>query len=177
MRVTYRVTAEDFVSAQRLHRKKGLPLWRRSFRWVLSAVLLGVVGVNVAGWISTKDPIFIANFKPMLIVCTGWIAAIWILPQYLWRRNFNKDPQLQQEVTAEISDKGIHLIGPNSDSHIAWAAFRRYLESDTIFMLYQTNQIINILPKRFFEPSEAQHFHDLLAAKLGETRALQSHYN
>jgi hypothetical protein len=44
MTITYRITFEDFADAQRLHRAKAMPLWRRSFRWLMSGVVLLALG-------------------------------------------------------------------------------------------------------------------------------------
>jgi hypothetical protein len=69
-------------------------------------------------------------------------------------------------MTAQISHEGIRFRTPNSDATTTWGLFIRYLESDKIFVLNKSNQIINILPKRFIGSGEVEQFHELLRRKL-----------
>jgi hypothetical protein len=89
-----------------------------------------------------------------------------MLPKYSWRKTFNKDQRLHQEVTARISEEGIQFVTPNSDARAGWGLFTRYLESDKIFVLYQSNQIMNVIPKRFFGSGEVEQFHTFLGEKV-----------
>jgi len=166
MTLTYRITLEDFMNAQRLHRAKGLPLWRRTTHFLLPGLLLTVLCFGIIVWLISKDPRFAANFQPLLILCTIWLGAFWMLPKYSWRRAYQKDRRLQEEMTAQISHEGIRFRTPNSDATTTWGLFIRYLESDKIFVLNKSNQIINILPKRFFGSGEVEQFHELLRRKL-----------
>jgi hypothetical protein len=74
MTLTYRITLEDFMNAQRLHRAKGLPLWRRTTHFLLPGLLLTVLCFGIIGWVISKDPRFAANFQPLLILCTIWLG-------------------------------------------------------------------------------------------------------
>ena len=87
-------------------------------------------------------------------------------PAIFLEETFEKDRRFQQEITAEISEDGIHFVTPNSDARTNWGLFVRYLESDKIFVLYQSNQIMNLLPKRSFGSGEVEQFHQLLQQKV-----------
>ena len=163
--VTYSVALEDFINAQRLHRAR-LSWWRRSLRWLISVWVLLVFCAGLASWVTTNGLRFNAHILPVLVVCLGWLLAVWMLPKYSWRKTFEKDQRLHQEVTIRISGEGIHFVTPNSDARAGWGLFTRYLESDKIFVLYQSNQIMNVIPKRFFGSGEVQQFHELLREKV-----------
>ena len=55
MTLTYRVTFEDFADAQRLHRAKMMPLWRRGVRWLMSGVVLFAFGSLLLSWFMIQD--------------------------------------------------------------------------------------------------------------------------
>ncbi len=165
MIVKYSISSEDFIQAQRLHRAMGLPLWRRSVRWLVSGWMVLVFCSVAIVPVVNKRPTFGATALP-LVVCVIFLLAVWIVPQYSWKKTFEKDRRFQQEITGEISEDGIHFVTPNSDARTNWGLFVRYLESDKIFVLYQSNQIMNVLPKRFFGPGEAVQFHQLLQQKV-----------
>lgn len=164
MIVKYSISAEDFSHSQRLHRAKVLPRWRRSMRWLVSAwIVIVVCSVSVISVVN-KRPILSGTALP-LVLCLIYLLALWVVPQYSRKKTFEKDQRLQQEITAQISEDGIHFVTPNSDARTNWGLFVRYLESDRIFVLYQSNQIMNVLPKRFFGPYEVEQFHQLLQQK------------
>jgi hypothetical protein len=142
-----------------------LPLWRRSVRWLVSGWLVFIFCSAAILSIVDKRPTFAGTVFP-LVVCVVFLLAVWTVPQYSWKKAFQKDRSLQQEVTAQISEDGIHFVTANSDARTNWGLFVRYLESEKIFVLYQSNQIMNVLPKRSFGPGEVEQFQQLLQQKV-----------
>jgi uncharacterized membrane protein len=79
-----------------------------------------------------------------------------------FRRLYQKDHRFKHDVTAEISDQGIHLVTQFSDSQIKWNGFVRFLESKNIFMVFMARWSFLILPKRAFSAGEADEFRAIL---------------
>jgi len=72
MTITYRITFEDFADAQRLHRAKAMPLWRRSFRWLMFGVVLLALGFLLLGWFMIQDQKPSGNVFPLSIAGNGY---------------------------------------------------------------------------------------------------------
>lgn len=79
-----------------------------------------------------------------------------------FRRSYRIDQRFKHDFTGEISEEGINITTPLSDSQMKWASFIRFLESDEIFMLFLAQWLFLIFPKRAFAPDEADHFRTLL---------------
>jgi hypothetical protein len=154
MRISYRITREDFINAQKLHRFK-------SPRAFLRAIVLGVKVLTGAGFlvllviaVVSGDRKLWSDLIPLIILLSAWSLVIWVWVPFSWRRSYAKDRRLLHEITADISDEGIHLESSVFDSNMKWGLFVRFLESDRIFLLYQTSRMFNLFPKAAFAPSE-----------------------
>jgi hypothetical protein len=55
---------------------------------------------------------------------------------------------------------------PTAEAQLKWGNFIRFLESDDIFMLFHSDLIFNILPKRAFAADEIDQFRELLRRKI-----------
>ena len=73
---------------------------------------------------------------------------------------------MQDEFTAEISEEGVFMESPTFNANLKWGLFLRFLESDRVFLLYQSSRIFNLLPKSAFAPAEVKEFRQLLRHKL-----------
>lgn len=105
MKISYQITREDFIEAQKLHR--------------------------------SKSP-----------------------------RAFVRAIVLQHQFTADISEDGVHLESPDFDANLKWGLYLRFLESDRVFLLYQTNRMFNLFPKAAFAKGEVDEFRQLARRKL-----------
>ncbi|PYX28929.1 MAG: hypothetical protein DMG80_15410 [Acidobacteria bacterium] len=113
----------------------------------------------------------------MVLVIPGLLVGCYLLYcgfaiRRHFRRLFQKDKRFQHEFNAEISDGGIQIATPFSDSSMKWATFVRFLESDQIFMVFIAEWMFLVFPKRAFVPAEAELFraqlqHNICPAKTG----------
>jgi hypothetical protein len=163
MNVSYQLIATDFVAAQRLEQKKGKS---RLFWYGAKALALILVFGTLAVVALRNDPLVWQSLRPAFILGLVWGTAIWVLLPLGWRRAFNADRRMQQQVQVGVSDEGLHFLTPNSDANVKWGLFVRYLESDTAFVLYQSSRIMNLIPKRAFGAGEGDQFRELLRQKL-----------
>jgi hypothetical protein len=113
-----------------------------------------------------RDPKLWSNLAPLIVLLVAWTFVMLVLVPLNWRRCCAKDPRLQQEITADIPEDGIHLESPVFDANLKWGMFFRFLESDRVFLLYQTNRMFNPFPKTAFAPVETEEFRQLLRPKL-----------
>ena len=160
MKISYRITAETYVEAQKLHAAKGAPTSLRILKFVFLPFFL-LIGAITVVWGS-----FAANSWGMLMLGIFWTVLSWIYPPWQWKRMYAKDRRFQGEYTADISEEGIRSEGPTSDGNVKWGFYTRFLESDKLFLLYQSPQLFNMVPKSAFGPGEADQFRELLKRKL-----------
>jgi len=168
MKISYRITLEDFIDAQKLHRSKSPKAFVRA------VVLIGkmLVGVSVLVLIVlaavARDRKLWSDLAPLIILLALWSLALLVWVPFNWRRCYAKDRRLQQEFTADLSEDGVHLQSLDFDANLKWSLYLRLLESDRVFLLYQTNRMFNLLPKAAFGQGEIEEFRQLARRKLSE---------
>jgi hypothetical protein len=61
----------------------------------------------------------------------------------------------------------LSLETPHSQTRLTLARFEKFLETETLFLLYETAAVFHIIPKRAFtEPEQLQHFLALLTTQI-----------
>jgi hypothetical protein len=167
MKIGYRITEQDYVGARDLFLANEKPVYRRFSRRLMP----WVGGVLLATQVTYLMVVPDANRA-----AAGFGSAIGIYFLYCgfalhryFRRSYRKDRRFQNDFTTDISEDGVHIVMPTADAQIKWENFVRFLESDDIFMLFHSDLIFNILPKRAFAPGEVDRFRELLHRKIPAT--------
>ena len=111
----------------------------------------------------------------MGVLIAGFLVGFYLLYcgfalRRYFRRSFRKDRRFQHEFTAELSDEGIHIATPFSDSQMKWTTFVRFLESDKIFMIFIAEWMFLVFPKRAFVPAEADQFRAQLQLNISDIK-------
>ena len=96
-----------------------------------------------------------------------WAVFLWGLPWASARSQFSQQPAAQGPKTMNVDESGLHWRWQSGQSDVAWTNFIRFLESETVFVLYSSPVAFNILPKRAFTPEQATSFREVLQGKLG----------
>ncbi len=164
MNVTYRVTEQDYVEACRLFLANETPLYRRYSRRAMPWIGAVVLVTHIAVLAIVPRPEMVLVIPGLLIGCYLLYCGFAIRRHF--RRLFRKDRRFQHEFTAAISDEGIQIATPFSDSQMKWTTFVRFLESDQIFMVFIAEWLFLVFPKRAFVPAEAELFRAQLQQKI-----------
>jgi YcxB-like protein len=160
MKIVYRVSEQDFVSARELFVANEKPWYRRFSRRLLPWIATIVLVMQVFYLI-------VVPHRDIGLVVIGFLVGFYSLYCGLafrryFRRAYRKDPRFKHDFTAEISDQGIHVVTPFSDVQMKWTGFVRFLESKDIFMVFVAQWNFIIFPKRAFGPGETDEFRALL---------------
>jgi hypothetical protein len=160
MKVTYRITEQDYMDAHDLFCANDLPKYRRLYYRARPWIGAGFIALQVCY-------LFIDPDSNRTAVLAGFIAGGYLLYRgYGLRRSFRQlyrqDKRFEHEFTADISEEGIRVVTPTEDSHMKWASFVRILESEKIFLLFHAEWLFSIFPRRAFGLAEADQFRDLL---------------
>lgn len=166
MRITYRISEEDFLDGQKLFLSGEKPLrrWsRRVMPWEGGFSLV----FGVAAFFITRDrvaPTFLCVVGVYLLYCTFAIR------RHI-RRLYSRDQRYKHDITAEISQDGIHVETAFVDSHVKWASIVRWLESEKVFILFHSSTNFSIIPKRAFQVGDMDAFRELVGRMVSRTDA------
>lgn len=83
-----------------------------------------------------------------------YFANKWILNFYACRE-FKRNPIFMQETTWSFSRDGIVQTNKIGKNHIKWSYFRSAHEMKDMFLLYMSDRMAIVLPKRLFESDES----------------------
>jgi len=159
------LTSDDYLDANKLHmRKRG---WKRVL-WIVFWVLLGV-GALLSADIAMQDRN--AGLPPLLLILL--IAGVQLFLRLFYvprrvRRVYSQQPNLQLPFESVCTDSGIESSNANSTNRLPWNHLTRWKEGPALFVVYQSDLIFNIVPKRCFaEPEQVDGFRSLLTERLG----------
>jgi hypothetical protein len=164
VKIVYRVTEQDYMSAHRLFAKNEPPL-RRFSRHLM--VWIGVLMIIAQTLYIVVEPR--AGFGVGVAgVCLGVFGVYcgFALRRH-FRRSYRNNHRFRHDFNAEISEEGIEVETSSSDSRMKWASFVRFLESDEIFMVFLAQWLFLVFPKRAFAANEADQFCTLLLTHVG----------
>jgi hypothetical protein len=166
VKISYRITREDYIDAQKLHRSKSPGAVVRAIRLGAKVLAVAIFLILLAWVLISGDRRLWPSLAPLFILGVLWALIFWVWAPFYWRRSYAKDRRFQQQFTADISEDGVHLESVDFDANLKWSIYLRFLESDRIFLLYQTDRMFNLLPKAAFAPGEIDEFRQLARRKL-----------
>ena len=168
MKIVYRITEQDYLEAAKLffaNQKPPRRVFRKVMPWV-GGLLLFEAGVYLLAFPSHNWAI-VALFLLLgvyLLYC-GYFAI-----RRFVRRAYRSNPHFKDDSTADISDSGVHIVTATRDSLSKWGSFVRFLESDRIFVLFYSEFIFIIFPKRAFAPGEVEQLRELLTLNVASAK-------
>lgn len=110
----------------------------------------------------------------------GWtdvlcLAAIAYIPAWYWlylpwkvRRLYTQQRSLQEPASVEIGVAGLQFSTATGGGLLPWENIYRWRESRTVFVIYQSDALLHLIPKRCFDSPQAQNdFRVLLLRQVG----------
>ena len=84
-----------------------------------------------------------------------------------FRRVYRRNRRMFGQRTTTITDVGFVSHSPMGHTETTWNMYERFRETKNLFLLYQSADLIGILPKRVFAtPADLEQFKSLLTSKL-----------
>lgn len=160
MRITYRLTCDDYYEAAQTS--------KRERRWISFSAFLSLWVMLVFASIRSRgvhsEPVYaVFGFLLVLFVVLDRLA-VWLGKVFFMRACARKADSLDKEFIVNISESGISK--PDSLTSEDWSSFSKHKESANDFVLYRSNLIYVILPKRAFALDDLDTFRRLLKTKL-----------
>ena len=154
---TFRLTADDMVAAAWLFMRVGYTRPRMLIRFGLLWLAFVVLLIASANGLSNLAATFGLAFLPFVIV----IGAAFIITPIAARRNFARQRSLQGDLILSWSDMGLHTVSEYGTFEIPWSHFRRRVENDQLFMLFESDRLYRPIPKRLLSPEQQADLRDL----------------
>ncbi len=134
----------------------------------LLSIWLSLVGIALSGLIYAMErevwPILVALFIGITMVVQI------CLPQIIHRRIYKRNPRLFGPRTIMVANEGIKAESEISRVETKWSSFEKFVETPNLFLLYQTRDVVGIIPKRAFgSQEELASFRSLLGSKVRQT--------
>lgn len=140
---------------------------RSSIRWFIG-ISIGVIGLigGIAFYIYS-DPV-LGIFLTLLSVIL--LLMQFVVPTFMFRRVYRRNSRMVGPRTVTVSDTGFTSDHQLGHSEAPWNTYQKFTETKRSFLLYQSADLIGILPKRAFAvPGDLQEFRALLKAKVPQS--------
>ncbi|HEY1136306.1 MAG TPA: YcxB family protein [Xanthomonadaceae bacterium] len=137
------LTADDFVAAQTLHMRK----WRKRQYIVIGAVMLLGVAIASFGW-------RMAGMVVMGAALGGFAGNVVLHARRLpgtWTRLFEQQKSLHERFTYSWDETGLTVSTPLGQAKRPWAHFIRHEEDAGSLLLYHSDAMFELIPKRWFD--------------------------
>lgn len=148
---------EDFKKAQALHARRGRFSTYMTYSVIGLMAIVTLVGIILA--ISGEWPWSYVEI-PALITGAYVVFNYILFPSQL-KRVFIQQKDLSAPFEIELTDKGFSLENEYGASRMPWNTFVKWKEDRDMLLLYRSDVIFTMLPKRFLENAgELQYIHE-----------------
>ncbi|MFB2894611.1 YcxB family protein [Aerosakkonemataceae cyanobacterium BLCC-F50] len=155
MKLEYQLTFNDYLEANQNHSK-----WRKILMWII-AIFFFILGLLSIIIIPAEPSSYI-----FLVLGICYIPLVKLIERYNLARIWKSQPSIREPITLEANEEGITLKSTLFESNIKWQVYTKFVETNKLLMLYQSNQSFNLLPKRAFSTNEQlNEFRELLRIK------------
>jgi hypothetical protein len=169
----FQLSEDDLVAAARLHG------WTAMSSKKIIALLVLVLIVVMAVMYSTMtgsgparpDDIWFLVAFGVVIAPAIYVAVIYtVLPQSA-RRAYRQQKSLHETMHAKWSRSGVEWQAASGQSQTPWGHYAKWNEDSRLFLLYQSDQLYQLLPKRVLSEADANTIRDhLTEAKVSRSR-------
>ena len=160
--VMYKLTADDFLAASRLHST-------RAFRWKRAVLAFVLIVLCWSVWLWASFPeLGLSAYAAVPVVVVALYCLMWLLGWYLLvlvtRRSWEQSHKMWIEQRVRFTSEAIEFHSERGDVRILWSDFYRWAADAKILLLYQTSRSYITVPLRGFEPEATIKIRNLLEA-------------
>jgi hypothetical protein len=157
------ITADDYVEALKLSQRPA----RRTVRF---AMVVGIL-LLYAAWLAVNDALTGKGaWFPVMVFCVVilyWPFWYYIYIPILAQRWHGQQRALHGELQVFVDDSGVQSVSPRCNSSATWEYFRQWAEGERVFVVFQSDVLMNIWPKRaLIAPANETDLRELLQSKL-----------
>ncbi len=108
-----------------------------------------------------------------IAACLAYFAFLFgfIYPRRI-RKIFRQQKILHAPHSFNVADEAVFTKSDIGEAKLTWDYFQKWKEGKNLFLLYQSDVMFHIVPKRCFaSPEEMAQFRKLLLEKMGSSRS------
>jgi hypothetical protein len=137
---------------------------RSSMRWIIG-ICVGVLGFILGVFIY----VYVGHGLGVVLISLAIFLLLMqlVIPSLVFRRFYRRNKRLFGMRIVTINDAGIISDQQLGHTETAWNLYERFLETQRLFLLYQSADLIGILPKRaFLDTAGQEQFRSLAVSKI-----------
>lgn len=163
MELKGRVVVGDLLAAQWVHVRP-----RRSLA-VVGMVLLGLtVFVMAAQFIAHRPSLTDPGtwIMPGILAYFAFTAFVWVPGRV--RRSYSQRKDFQHEISMVVTSAGIEARTVQGYGVKPWSDFLKWKEGKSVFLLYLSDHMYQVVPKRFFAGrADIDAFRNVISESIG----------
>jgi len=171
MQFTYELTADDYRHALLAYRNRNFfSRWAIRFLVLLftpwAALQAYLIFATDQSWLSWSLPLTL--FAMCVLLFQHWGA-----PYFNARRQFRNTPSAHGSITLEVQDGGLRFRSASTDGSVLWDHYIKWIEDDSVFVLFSSPLIFVLIPKRAFDSDQLHQFKETLRQKISTQKNRQ----
>jgi len=163
LQLKYTITPEVYLQAARLSGRV-----RRIISFVILAILAVLSGLLIANRGAQWN-----NASTLWTLGYALIIALeyyWLLPHRV-RKLHRQQKMLHQELTVVLTEEAMSVSIEEGHSKIRWEKFHKWKEDRNLFLVYQSDRMFHMIPKRaFLDEKDVAALRTILTEKIGKPR-------
>lgn len=165
MQIEYEISEQDFLDAQKLAIRK-LP--KRSTRLIFRLLpFWGIFLVFILMWSALQHGFSWSSNMIATLVVALLCLSIPLLIRRAQKKMYRRTANLHGRRTMATDETGVSFSGPAFSSRLEWSFFPRFVEDEKAFLLYQSDQVFNVIPKRSLSQNEISELKEAFTRHIG----------
>ena len=159
MQLKYEITFPEFKEMAWLRH-------RSSIRWIIG-ICVGIMGLGLG--VVFYVYVYAGNWLGIFLIAISIFLLLLqlVIPSLVFARVYRRNSRMFGMRTVTIGDDGIVADHQLGHTESGWNMYEKFRETQNLFLLYQTTDLIGIVPKRVFaNAAELQQFRTLIASKI-----------
>lgn len=167
--VRFRLTADDMVHAARLFALASLRRRKTLVGLAIVFVCALVLMSAIAGVLFPPNPERLARFWPLILLASIFPFVLVLLlglvvNPILARRIYRQQRSLQGEIALTWTVDKLEFDSEYGQFAMPWSHFTRWAEDKHSFVLFESDRLYRIIPKRVLDPASEQSLRDRFAS-------------
>lgn len=166
------LTPQDLLAAWRLQRRNSVAVTISRFVPILLiAIYAWSIWPNVVdyGWEAAFQDVTMPILV-VVLVASNLLQEFVLLPRRA-QKILEQQKGLGGEITYDWDQDGLRVTGETGHSRLAWGDYVRWLEDDRVLVLFQSDNILNLMPKSRLTSKQAAEIRERLTAEIGKAGA------
>ncbi len=164
MKLRCQIEPSDYVRAQYLHIRPKPP-----FQWIGIPLVLLLVLVGLQQVFLPRDGKITAIPFAIFGVLAYFALSYGIWLPYRTKKIYKQQKTLQEPYEAELTEEEFVSTNSFGTARIKWADFHKYKVGKDIVLVYQSDLIFHLFPKRWFSDDDFRKLLQILQNSLGKS--------